>query len=222
MVHRTYRGATIQMRVFDNKLSIWNEGGLPFGLSIEDLKSDHNSRPRNPIIANACFFAGYIDTWGRGTLKIINSCKEAGLPEPEIKEMNGGVEVTIFISEVPKSGLVDGLVDIVRELGSVNDLMASTPEMNNERLKLHFGRITEHLQNTFGISSEKVGKEFGKRNTNLESCFRTPCTLPGNYRRGGREDRRNIFPGNRKAYQKAERFWYYRKNRRPKRGVLAN
>jgi ATP-dependent DNA helicase RecG len=75
------------------------------------LKSDHNSRPRNPIIANACFFAGYIDTWGRGTLKIINSCKEAGLPEPEIKEMNGGVEVTLFISEVSESGLVDGLVD---------------------------------------------------------------------------------------------------------------
>ena len=109
LVHRTYMGATIQMRVFDSKLSIWNEGGLPLGLSLDDLKSDHNSRPRNPIIANACFFAGYIDTWGRGTLKIINSCKEAGLPEPEIKEMNGGIEVTIFISEVSESGLRDGL-----------------------------------------------------------------------------------------------------------------
>jgi len=162
LVHRAYMGATIQMRVFDDKLSIWNEGGLPFGLSIEDLKSDHNSRPRNPIIANACFFAGYIDTWGRGTLKIINSCKEAGLPEPEIKEMNGGVEVTIFISEVPESGFVDGLVDIVRELGSISDLMASTPEMNTERLILHFGMITEHLQNTFGMSSKEFGKEFGK------------------------------------------------------------
>jgi len=100
LVHRTYMGATIQMRVFDDKLSIWNEGGLPFGLSLEDLKSDHNSRPRNPIIANACFFAGYIDTWGRGTLKIINACKEAGLPEPDIKEMNGGVEVTIFLQTI--------------------------------------------------------------------------------------------------------------------------
>ncbi len=96
LVHRTYMGATIQMRVFDKRLSIWNEGGLPFGLSIEDLKADHNSRPRNPLIANACFFGGYIDTWGRGTLKIINACKEAGLPEPDIKEMNGGIEVTIY------------------------------------------------------------------------------------------------------------------------------
>ena len=45
-------------------------------------------------------FLGYIDTCGRGTLKIINACKEAGLPEPDIKEMNGGVEVTIFLQTI--------------------------------------------------------------------------------------------------------------------------
>lgn len=96
MVHRAYMGASVQMRIFDNRLSIWNEGMLPFGLSLDDLKVEHNSRPRNPKIADSCFLARYIDTWGRGTLKIINSCKEAGLPEPEIKELNGGIEVTVF------------------------------------------------------------------------------------------------------------------------------
>ncbi len=96
LVHRTYMGAHVQLRVFDDRLSIWNEGTLPNGLTLEDLKTEHNSRPRNPKIAKACFMAGYIDTWGRGTLKIIEACKEAGLPEPEIKEKNGGVEVTIF------------------------------------------------------------------------------------------------------------------------------
>ena len=120
LVHRTYMGAAIQMRVFDNKLSIWNEGGLPYGLSLEDLKLEHNSRPRNPIIANACFFAGYIDTWGRGTLKIINSCKEAGLPEPEIREKDGGVSVTIFnISDIIVNNDQNGSV-IGGVIGGVN------------------------------------------------------------------------------------------------------
>ncbi|WP_194973825.1 ATP-binding protein [Aquiflexum lacus] len=96
LVHRTYMGAHIQLRVFDDRLSIWNEGLLPHGLSLDDLKKEHNSRPRNPKIAKACFMAGYIETWGRGTLKIINACKEAGLPEPEIREMNGGIEITLF------------------------------------------------------------------------------------------------------------------------------
>ena len=96
LVHRTYMGAHIQLRVYDDKLSIWNEGVLPFGLTLEELKGEHNSRPRNPKIAKACFMAGYIDTWGRGILKIINACKLASLPEPEIIEMNGGIQVILF------------------------------------------------------------------------------------------------------------------------------
>ena len=96
LIHRTYMGSMVQIRIFDNKLSIWNEGTLPYGLSLEDLKKEHNSRPRNPIIAEACFKAGYIDTWGRGILKIINSCKEAGLSEPNITEKDGGILVELF------------------------------------------------------------------------------------------------------------------------------
>ena len=68
-------------------------------MSEENLKREHKSKPRNPIIAHACFMSGYIDTWGRGTLKIIDSCKEAGLPEPIIKELQGGIEVSIHKKE---------------------------------------------------------------------------------------------------------------------------
>jgi ATP-dependent DNA helicase RecG len=96
LVHKTYMGAAVQLRVFDHKLCIWNEGLLPQGLDIDSLKSNHNSRPRNPKIADACFKAGYSDSWGRGTLKILNACIEAELPEPEIIEKDGGVQVTIF------------------------------------------------------------------------------------------------------------------------------
>jgi ATP-dependent DNA helicase RecG len=42
----------------------------------------HASRPYNPDIANSLFRSGYIESWGRGTLKIINECKKAGIPEP--------------------------------------------------------------------------------------------------------------------------------------------
>ena len=69
---------------------------MPEGLSLEALKRQHPSRPRNPIIADVCFKGGYIDAWGRGTLKIIDACRQAVLPEPEIKEQDGGLLVTIF------------------------------------------------------------------------------------------------------------------------------
>ncbi len=96
LVHRDYMGSNIQIRMYDNKFSIWNEGFLPEGLSLEALKRQHPSRPRNPIIADVCFKGGYIDAWGRGILKMINACKQAGLPEPEIKEQDGGLLVTLF------------------------------------------------------------------------------------------------------------------------------
>ena len=96
LVHKNYLGTTIQIRIYEDKISIWNEGSLPEGLTIEALKHQHPSIPRNPLIADVCYKGGFIDTWGRGTLKIINSCKEAGLPSPDIKEEFSGFSVTIF------------------------------------------------------------------------------------------------------------------------------
>ncbi len=96
LVHKSYFGTSIQIRIYDNKMNIWNEGTLPEGLTNEILKQQHPSLPRNPIIADVCFKGGYIDAWGRGTLKIIDACKQAQLPEPDISEMHGGFSVTLF------------------------------------------------------------------------------------------------------------------------------
>lgn len=100
LVHRNYMGAPIQIRVYDDKISIWNEGSLPDGLTLDALKRSHSSRPRNPIIAEVCFKGGYIDAWGRGTIKIIDTCKQAVLPEPEMKELDGGFSITLFKDNV--------------------------------------------------------------------------------------------------------------------------
>jgi ATP-dependent DNA helicase RecG len=97
LVHRNYLGSSVvQMRMFDNYFNIWNEGELPAGISLDSLRRQHPSRPRNLLIADVCFKGGYIDAWGSGTLKIISTCKEAGLPDPEIIEQDGGILVTLF------------------------------------------------------------------------------------------------------------------------------
>jgi len=103
-------GSFTQIRVYDDKINIWNEGMLPEGISLESLKCPHSSRPRNPLIADVCFKGGLIDTWGRGTIKIIDTCREADLPEPELIERDGGFLVTLFKDrfseeELQKSGL---------------------------------------------------------------------------------------------------------------------
>jgi ATP-dependent DNA helicase RecG len=129
LVHRDYMGSTVQIRMYDNRFTIWNEGLLPQGLTLESLKHHHPSRPRNPIIADICFKAGYIDAWGRGTLKIINSCREAELPEPEIKEQHGGIAVTLFKDiytneHLQKLGLNDRQIKavlVIKEKGDISN-----------------------------------------------------------------------------------------------------
>jgi len=81
--HKDYSGgAPIQISVYKDKIMIWNEGQLPENWTIESLLKKHPSKPYNPDIANAFFRSGYIESWGRGTIKIIEICKEAGLPTP--------------------------------------------------------------------------------------------------------------------------------------------
>lgn len=106
LVHRNYMGTTIQIRVYENKISFWNEGKLPEDLPLAALKRQHPSRPRNPIIADVCFKGGYIDAWGRGTIKIIDACKLADLPEPEMKEIDGGFLITVYRKEISEDNLI--------------------------------------------------------------------------------------------------------------------
>ncbi len=72
----------IQISVYSDKIIFWNEGQLPENWTVKMLLEKHASRPFNPDIANALFRSGYIESWGRGTIKIIKECKQAGIPEP--------------------------------------------------------------------------------------------------------------------------------------------
>jgi len=96
LIHRNYMGAPTQLRVYDNKLTLWNHGTLPEGITLDKLTKHHSSFPRNPILAEACFRGGFIDSWGSGIMKIIDSCKMAGLPTPTIEEDCGGIIVRLF------------------------------------------------------------------------------------------------------------------------------
>lgn len=94
--HRTYENSPIQISVYDDRIMFWNQGELLSPLTPEALKTKHTSITRNPNIARTFFRAGFVESWGRGTIKIIEECLEAGLLEPEIKELTGGVVVTLF------------------------------------------------------------------------------------------------------------------------------
>jgi len=113
-----------------HKLNLWNMGKLPKGVSIKDLKKTHPSRPRNELLADVFFKAGLIEAWGRGTIKIIDECKKAGLPEPRFREESSGFSVTFSKPKGTEKG--------VERIGKAKE------------------KIIEQVRRKFGESSEKI------------------------------------------------------------------
>ncbi len=96
--HKDYAfGYPVQISVYKDKMMIWNEGKLPENWTVDKLFQKHSSKPFNPDIANAFFRAGYIEAWGRGTIKIIEQSRKHGLPTPEF--INEGSDFWIIFKK---------------------------------------------------------------------------------------------------------------------------
>jgi ATP-dependent DNA helicase RecG len=86
LIHKDYAShSPIQIRVYPDKLQIWNSAVLPEGWTAEKLLADHSSHPFNPLVAAAFFRAGEIEAWGRGIQRIVEACEAAGTPSPVIR-----------------------------------------------------------------------------------------------------------------------------------------
>ena len=93
--HKSYPGEQIQMKIYNDRISLYNYGSLPDGFTVEKLLQDHSSRQRNQNIARVFYLAGFIEAWGRGFRKIHNEFEKAGLEQPTYDEHCGGFRVTI-------------------------------------------------------------------------------------------------------------------------------
>ena len=92
VAHRDYGNpAPIQIRVYDDRIALWNPGALPPDWTLDKLMGTHASAPHNPGIANTFFRAGMVEAWGRGIGDIVRACRAAGTAEPRWKVEPGGV-----------------------------------------------------------------------------------------------------------------------------------
>ena len=110
VVHRDYESSSkVQVRIFDNRIEVWSPGLLPEGITIDDLKREHRSIPRNPLLFKQFFWVKYVEDVGGGTLDMIKQCREWEIPEPEFKFVTGAF-VVVFklppsVEDLEKLGL---------------------------------------------------------------------------------------------------------------------
>jgi ATP-dependent DNA helicase RecG len=110
VVHKDYSsGIPIQISVYEDRIVLWNPGNLPDDWTLEKLMGKHPSCPFNPLLANAFFRAGYIESWGRGIEKIQRDCREHGIEPPVYDFGMAGLMLTFranlaHLQQVAESG----------------------------------------------------------------------------------------------------------------------
>jgi ATP-dependent DNA helicase RecG len=109
LIHRDYSRFNSHLTIssFQDSFVIANSGKLPSEIKISDLKKNHRSFPTNPDIAHIIFLMGYIDKLGRGTMKIIEECKAAGLKEPKWTNRDEEVILTFYSPIVNTTNAID-------------------------------------------------------------------------------------------------------------------
>lgn len=97
IAHRDYHSnGSVEVRLFVDRLEVWNPGSLPGTLTLESLREDHASVPNNPLLAEPLYLTRYIERVGSGTQRMIELCVEAGLPEPSFELRHGFFVTTLW------------------------------------------------------------------------------------------------------------------------------
>lgn len=117
--HRDYSmgGGSVAVAIYDDRLEVTSSGTLHFGLTPEALLLPHESLPWNPLMARVMYRRGLIEQWGRGTLKIVELMRQAGLQAPAIEDAGGCVTVRFVPTRyVPPRRVAHDLTDRQRRL----------------------------------------------------------------------------------------------------------
>lgn len=97
LVHKDYaEAAPVQISVYPDHIVFWNAGQLPDNWTAGTLKVKHPSKPFNPDLANALFRCGDIESWGRGTIKMIKESVKGKILPPEFNTEMSGMMVSFF------------------------------------------------------------------------------------------------------------------------------
>ena len=118
--HRTYDIFTpIEIRIYKNKITIFNPTYNGNEINIEELYMPHPSMPTNPLIAKTFETCGLATNWGLGLEKVKRNSTKEQVPLPKFKKLSSGLMVRCN----PKSAYLKRLRSVLTNYGK-DDLLA--------------------------------------------------------------------------------------------------
>jgi ATP-dependent DNA helicase RecG len=145
LCHRDYleEGAQVTVEVFDDRVEIYNPGGLPKGLNPKEFGT--RSVCRNPLIASLLLRCDYIEKLGTGIERIRAALKEADCPDVNVR-FN-----TMFTLEFPRPAYTAGAESVKT---SVKASVKASVKTSVKLLEL----LSENPQMTLAKAAQIIGK----------------------------------------------------------------
>ena len=134
---------------------------LPNELTIETIKQSHRSYPQNPIIANALYKTGFLESWGSGVSRMMDACKAAGLPEPVYGTDGLFVWITFkrpsLDTNLDTDSVTNSVTDSVTDSDINSDINSDTSHLSDRQkavldyciIPRSSREILEHIQVTY-------------------------------------------------------------------------
>jgi ATP-dependent DNA helicase RecG len=163
VAHRSYDiESPIRITVFSDRLEILNPGTFYAPIHPGNLK-EGLSRYRNILIGDALRKTGHMEKQGIGISTIIESCIQAGLPEPQFIEIEQYLKVIIFRKKSTKHQIVSKEEKTTFETNDIEVLFRKYDTLSSSELAQHLGKsqamakkILQRYQRELLI--EKIGK----------------------------------------------------------------
>jgi ATP-dependent DNA helicase RecG len=96
LAHRDYANALSASRVllFRNRIEWLNPGGLPAGVTIQDILAAQAAR--NPVILSILYESGYVEAIGQGIDTVVTVLRREDMTPPRFDDTGSFFHVTVF------------------------------------------------------------------------------------------------------------------------------
>ena len=161
VVHRDYTSPVdIQIKIFDQAITLFNPGRLYGNLTIDQLRTDsYQSRTCNKLIAEAFYLTRDIEKYGSGYIRVREAIADYPTMQFDYEESGDGYLVTLSYQEQKTTQKTTR--------GQILSLLLSNPKMTRETLAGEIGVTPEAIKQQLsklkaeGLIERKGGRKMG-------------------------------------------------------------
>ena len=178
MVHRSYNDPNdIQIKIFDDKITIFSPGTFYGGLTVAEIQADdYRSSLRNKLVAEGFYLINAIEKYGSGFIRIRHALKDYPEVQFDVQEFQGGVMATFILKHpgLPEKGVNEGVNEGV---SSLLGLIGQQPGMRSPAMATVLGTSPKNIERWLKQLKESGLVEF-KGAPKIGGYYRVPDQSP--------------------------------------------